>query len=125
MAIPDVSGRSLNELISLAGRNAVVTGGARGIGYAISRRLAEGGAAVVIADLNAAGAEAAATKIADGGRKAKSAFVDVRDSKAIVALVDKAVRELGSIDIWLNNAGIFPSTPLLEVTDAEWDHVLN
>jgi NAD(P)-dependent dehydrogenase (short-subunit alcohol dehydrogenase family) len=68
MAIPDVSARPLTDLISLAGRKAVVTGGARGIGYAISRRLAEAGAAVLIADQNEAHAEAAAATIsADGG----------------------------------------------------------
>ncbi len=125
MAIPDVSDRSIAELISLAGRNAVVTGGARGIGFAISRRLAEAGANVLIADLNEAGAEEATTKIPSGGGRVTHAWVDVTDPASITALADQAVRDMDSLDIWVNNAGIFPSTPLLEVTDGEWDRVLN
>jgi NAD(P)-dependent dehydrogenase (short-subunit alcohol dehydrogenase family) len=125
MAVSDVSDRSLADLMSLSGRRAVVTGGARGIGYAISRRLAEAGASVLIADLNEAGAEEAAAGIVASGGKAAFAFVDVSDSVAIVALIDQAVKDLGGIDIWVNNAGIFPSTPLLDITDADWDRVLN
>jgi NAD(P)-dependent dehydrogenase (short-subunit alcohol dehydrogenase family) len=125
MPIPDVSNRSLADLMSLSGRRAVVTGGARGIGYAISRRLAEAGASVLIADLNEAGAEEAAARIVASGGKATFAFVDVTDSIGIVALIDQAGKDLGGIDIWVNNAGIFPSTPLLDITDADWDRVLN
>lgn len=125
MAVPDVSARSLTDLISLAGRNAVVTGGARGIGYAVSRRLAEAGATVLIADLNETGAEAAAATISESGGKARSAFVDVSDSTAIVSLVEEAVSTFGSVDIWVNNAGVFPSKPLLDITDADWDRVLD
>jgi NAD(P)-dependent dehydrogenase (short-subunit alcohol dehydrogenase family) len=125
MAVPDVSARPLTDLISLAGRKAVVTGGARGIGYAISRRLAEAGAAVLIADQNEAHAEAAAATISADGGNVASAFVDVADGAAIVALVEEAVAKLDGVDIWVNNAGIFPSTPLLDITDAEWDRVLN
>jgi NAD(P)-dependent dehydrogenase (short-subunit alcohol dehydrogenase family) len=125
MPVPDVSGVSITELISLAGRKAVVTGAARGIGFAISRRLAEAGATVMLADVNEIGAQAAAAKIRATGAKAESAFVDVTDGDSIVALLNKAIRELGGIDIWVNNAGIFPSKPLLEITDDDWDKVLD
>lgn len=125
MAVPDVSTRSLTELISLAGRIAVVTGGARGIGFAISRRLAEAGANVLIADLNGAGADDAAAQITAAGAKATGGWLDVADGASVGALLDRVARDFGGIDIWVNNAGIVPSTPLLEITDAEWDRVLN
>lgn len=125
MPVADVSDHSISELISLAGRNAVVTGGARGIGFAISKRFAEAGADVLIGDINTAGAEDAADMIRNAGGNATSAFVDVTRGASIAALVEKAVSELGGIDIWVNNAGIFPSRPLLEITDDHWDQVLN
>ena len=64
MQVPDVSGRSIAQLISLEGRAAVVTGGARGIGLAIVRRLAKAGASVLVADVDRAGAERAAETVA-------------------------------------------------------------
>ncbi len=124
MPVPDVSSRSITELISLAGRKAVVTGGARGIGLAISRRLAEAGAHVLIGDLNAAGAEEAATQIKAQGGQAMAGLLDVADSASVNALADRAVRDLGGIDIWVNNAGIVPSTAILDMTDEEWDRVI-
>ena len=125
MAIRDVSDRSITELISLADRNAVVTGAARGIGFAISRRLAEAGAKVVLADINDDGAEDAAVKIRETGGSVTSTFVDVSDTESIIALLDTAETQLGGIDIWVNNAGIFPSKPLLDIADEDWDRVLN
>jgi NAD(P)-dependent dehydrogenase (short-subunit alcohol dehydrogenase family) len=125
MAVPDVSDRPINELISLADRNAVVTGAARGIGLAISRRLAEAGANVVMADINDDDAENAAVKIRETGRSVTSAFVDVSDTQSIMALLDTAETQLGGIDIWVNNAGVFPSKPLLDIADEDWDRVLN
>ena len=52
-------------------------------------------------------------------------FIDVADSRSIVRTADAAVERLGGIDIWINNAGIFPTAPALEMTDQEWDRVLN
>ena len=107
---------SLSELISLSGRTAVVTGGARGLGKAIAARLAEAGASVLIGDLSAADAEAAA---ADLGPDARGIRLDVTDSASVAA----AAASLDRLDIWVNNAGVFPSVPLLEMTDEQWDHV--
>jgi NAD(P)-dependent dehydrogenase (short-subunit alcohol dehydrogenase family) len=124
MTVADVSDRTLAQLLSLEGRRAVVTGGAVGIGFAIARRLAEAGASVVIGDLHDTDV-AVASLVADTGARVIGTHLDVADSASIVACGDLAVRELGGLDIWVNNAGIYPSTPLLDMTDESWDAVLD
>lgn len=126
MPVADVSSRPIAQLISLEGRTAVVTGGARGIGLAIATRFAEAGANVLIGDLNKTGAEEAAETIArEFGHQALGVELDVTSGASIEAAADRAVLELGGLDIWVNNAGIYPSTPLLEMTDQDWDKVLD
>jgi NAD(P)-dependent dehydrogenase (short-subunit alcohol dehydrogenase family) len=120
---PDVSDRSLEELLALTGRVAVITGGAQGIGLATARRFVEAGATVVLADRNEQGAAAAAQTLTGPGT-ASSRALDVTDAAQIAATADAVVAEFGRLDIWINNAGIFPSTPLLDVPDDEWDAVL-
>jgi NAD(P)-dependent dehydrogenase (short-subunit alcohol dehydrogenase family) len=135
MAAPDVSSRSLADLVSLAGRIALVTGGGKGIGAAVARRLAEAGAGVMVADIDKAAAEQVAGEIREaagssGGRssgssaKAVGVELDVTDSAAVEAVVARAVAELGGLDILVNNAGIFPIFPVLAMPDEEWDRVL-
>jgi NAD(P)-dependent dehydrogenase (short-subunit alcohol dehydrogenase family) len=124
MAAPDVSSRPLAELVSLAGRVALVTGGGKGIGAAISRRLAEAGAGVMIADLDKAAAEQVAGEITANDGRAIGVELDVTDSAAVEGVVARAVAELGSLDILVNNAGIFPIFPVLAMPDEEWDRVL-
>lgn len=121
MAVRDVSSASIIDLISLSGRRAVVTGGARGIGRATAARLAEAGARVVIGDLDARAAEAAG---ADLGTEAYGVEVEMADSGSVAALATKAVELLGGLDIWVNNAGIYPSSPVLDLDHGEWDRVL-
>ncbi len=125
MAAPDLSGRTLEELIRLDGRGAVVTGGGRGIGFAISSRLAEAGAQVMIGDLDEAGAKEAADQIVHSGWKASAAQLDASDVGALAAFADRAVGELGKIDIWVNNAGIYPMGPAIDMDEALWDRVLD
>ncbi len=126
MAIPDVSEKSIAELISLKGRNAVVTGGARGIGLAICKRLAEAGANIVVGDVREdIGKEAAAHIAQQWGVKALFCVADVSDGASIAQLADKTVQELGGINIWVNNAGIYPFSPVVEMFDEQWDRVLN
>ncbi|MEU8817618.1 SDR family oxidoreductase [Actinoplanes sp. NPDC048796] len=111
---------SLHDLISLRGRRAVVTGGARGLGQAIAERLAEAGADVLLGDLDAdLAAKAAADLAARYGVKAIGTHMDVTDSASVAA----AAGLLDSLEIWVNNAGVFPSVPLLEMTDEAWDAV--
>lgn len=125
MAVRDVSDSTLGELINLAGRRAVVTGGARGIGRASAARLAEAGAHLVLADLDRAAAQAAAAQLASTyGVDAHGVEVEMADSASVADLADKAVELLGGIDIWVNNAGIYPSAPALELSHSEWDRVM-
>lgn len=120
----DVSGASIAELISLAGRRAVVTGGAQGLGKAIASRLAEAGADLLIVDLNEEPARAAAAELAERyGVTAIGTRADVSHTASVVAAADLAVAELGGIDIWVNNAGLFPNAPVLEMPDEMWDQV--
>lgn len=125
MPYTDVTDRPLADLVSLAGRTAVVTGGAAGIGRAISKRLAEAGASLVIGDLDEAKAQQTAEEFAIYGGKHLGVRLDVNDHASVAALADAAVSETGRLDIWVNNAGIYPSRPILEITDAEWDRVLD
>lgn len=126
MAIADVSGKSIAELISLKGRVAVVTGGAQGLGRAMVNRLAEAGASVLILDLKADQAEAAAQEVArTTGSRVISAAVDVTDTASVVAAADRAVAELGGLDVWVNNAGLYPNVPLLDVDERDWDKVMD
>src|SRR6476619_379510 len=104
----------------LATRIALVTGAASGIGKAIATRLAAEGACVVIADLDADKAEAAAAEIG-GSDVAIGVAADVSDEDAVQAMVDAAVLAFGGLDLVVNNAGLSLSKPLLETTAADWD----
>jgi NAD(P)-dependent dehydrogenase (short-subunit alcohol dehydrogenase family) len=124
MSTADVSGKSLAELVSLKGRRAVVTGGGRGLGKAIASRLAEAGADLLIGDIGEESAVTAAGELAGRhGVHAVGAAMDVTDAVAVAAAADRAVADLGGLDIWVNNAGIFPSVPLLEMSEDTWDEV--
>ncbi|MCG5432216.1 SDR family oxidoreductase [Mycobacterium sp. MYCO198283] len=102
----------------------MVTGGAQGLGKAIAARLAEAGADVLIVDINEQPARDAAADIAACyGVTAIGTRADVSDTADVVAAADLAVAELGGLDIWVNNAGLFPNAPVLEMTDETWDRV--
>jgi glucose 1-dehydrogenase len=106
----------------LAGKIAVVTGAAHGIGLACVRRFAADGAKVVLADLDAEAGEAAAR---DLGTDALFVQTDVTQRPAVEALIEAAVARFGRIDIMLNNAGIARSAPFLDHTDEMFDLVLS
>lgn len=112
---------SLAQLISMKGKRAVVTGGARGIGYCTAQRFAEAGAAVVIGDRNADGAKQAAETLAKECKTdVHAAALDVCSAASVAEFADTAVWLLGGIDIWINNAGVFRGEPLVETTDEDW-----
>ncbi|WP_349865190.1 bifunctional aldolase/short-chain dehydrogenase [Leifsonia sp. WHRI 6310E] len=104
----------------LAGRIALVTGAASGIGKAIATRLAGEGACVVIADLDLGKAQAAAAEIG-GTDVAIGVVANVTDEEAVQAAIDAALLAFGGLDLVVNNAGLSISKPLLETTTADWD----
>jgi rhamnulose-1-phosphate aldolase len=105
---------------SHAGRIALVTGAASGIGKAIATRLAAEGACVVIADLDLAKAQAAAEEIGTAD-VAVGVQANVTDADQVQAAIDAALLAFGGIDLLVNNAGLSISKPLLETTEADWD----
>jgi NAD(P)-dependent dehydrogenase (short-subunit alcohol dehydrogenase family) len=106
-----------DELVSLGGRCALVTGAAKGIGAAIAHRLAEAGAHVTVADLDPAGEETA-EQLRAAGLRARFARCDVTDTAQVEAALDAAAEGDQPLDILVNNAGIFPTTgPIDRVTD--------
>ena len=124
MAVADVSDIPVSQLLSLSGRRAVVTGGAQGLGKAIVRRLAEAGASVLIGDLKQDLVRAVAKELGQYGGRVISTHLDVTDSSSVTAAAKLAVSELGGLDIWVNNAGVYPNVELLEMTDEIWNHVM-
>jgi len=105
---------------------AVVTGGAQGIGQAIAETLAQGGANVVVADLQVEKAEATAKEIiAITGMQAIAVQVDVADNASAKAMIDRAIAEFGRIDILVNNAGTTRDNLIMRMKEADWDLVLN
>jgi 3-oxoacyl-[acyl-carrier protein] reductase len=106
-------------------RVAVVTGGARGIGAAICRRLAVDGHAVGVLDLDETVASAVAKEIVDAGGSAVAVAVDVSEEASVTAAVDRVASELGAPTVLVNNAGIIRDNLLFKMTVADWDQVMS
>jgi 3-oxoacyl-[acyl-carrier protein] reductase len=104
---------------------AIVTGAARGIGFAVARALAREGAVVVIADINSEGAGTAAEAVKASGGRAEGLAVNVADPASVAAMVGAVIAAHGRIDILANNAGIGGNTPFLETTLEEWQRIIS
>lgn len=115
----------LPELINLKGKRAIVTGGAVGIGFGITYRLAEAGAQVLVADVNPEHLDQAKRALADSDWQVTYVLADVSKSADIDRLVETAVEQLGGIDILVNNAGIYPNIMVMNMTDEDFDRVLS
>lgn len=119
-----LSAERLVDLLSFEGKVAIVTGGGSGIGRACCLRLAEAGAGVLIADMNPQTAQETASLVKAAGGHGIFSKTDVRYTDQTTALADKAVAELGSVDVLVNAAGIFPPTFALDINEASWDSML-
>jgi 3-oxoacyl-[acyl-carrier protein] reductase len=106
----------------LDGRVVLVTGAARGIGEAIARRFHREGATIIAIDRDERGLEVLADAL---GSRLRPVAVDVSDHDAVQEGIPRAIADAGgAVDVCVNNAGVFGKAPLLDITPAEWDHVL-
>jgi len=110
---------------ALTDQVAVVTGGARGIGYGIASVLAGEGAHVVIVDLDAEQGEAAAAELRAAGSAATAVSADVTNRASVTEMADRVTTEYGRVDILAANAGIYPVADLETLDEQTWDNVMN
>jgi len=110
--------------MNLDNRVAIVTGSGRGIGRAITLRLAEAGASVIVNDINEA-AEAVVKEIRAMGKQGQAVMADVSSASDVARLMETAIATFGRIDILVNNAGINRDQLLIRMTDEDWDRVIN
>ena len=109
----------------LAGKVAIITGGAGGIGKALAEEMAERGCYLVLADINAELLEKTAVELRATGAQLDAKTVDVRDASQVQALVDGALRELGRIDYFFNNAGLNLCAELRDTTLDDWNLLID
>lgn len=109
---------------SIAGRTAIVTGAASGMGRATAHLFASEGAQVAVVDRPGGGADAVAAEITEGGGTAVPFGVDLADGDAAAAVVEEARGALGPIDILVNNAGFGASQPFAKMTAEHWDEMI-
>jgi len=110
--------------MNLTSKIAIITGGASGFGAATALRLAQAGACVMVADLNAQGAQAIAEQIVAAGGQASSVVADVSDKASFEYMVEQTKKVFGGLDILVNNAGTtHRNKPALQVSEDEFDRV--
>jgi NAD(P)-dependent dehydrogenase (short-subunit alcohol dehydrogenase family) len=107
-------------MTAISGRTVLITGAARGIGAACARRLAGDGAKLVLADVDGAGVEELAAELGQVAVRA-----DVTKPDDIARMIEEPYRRWGRLDVLFNNAGVIRVQPMFEVTEAEWDHVMD
>ena len=115
----------LSELLRLDGQVAIVTGGGRGIGRGIVQRLAEAGATVAVVDRDLSAAHSAVEGVNQDKGNAFAIQCDVADEAQIVQAMGTILRSAKRVDVLVNNAGIYPFKPALQLSADEWDRVLH
>ena len=114
------------DTMKLDGKIALVTGGSKGLGYRMALALAEAGADVALCSRNGGEAEQAAAEIRSlTGRKALGLVCDVTDKSSVLILKGDVEAEFGKVDILLNNAGVNVRKPTVELTEEDWDSVID
>ena len=116
---------TIPQLFDLAGKTAIVTGAAMGIGKGIASRLGEVGANVVVADVNEAEGQKTVNELNANGYRANFVQVDQSVLSDIEESISFTFSTFGGVDILVNNAGIFPFMPLFNIDEAYWDRVLD
>ncbi|MEI7452275.1 MAG: SDR family NAD(P)-dependent oxidoreductase [Candidatus Falkowbacteria bacterium] len=111
--------------MTLKNKVALVTGAAKGIGRGIALALAKEGYHVAISDIDEVALNSVATEITDLGVKALAVKCDVSKKVEVDVMVEKIVADLGSLDVLVNNAGIFPFVAFKDMTEEQWDKVMN
>ena len=115
---------ALQQLFGLEGKVALVTGGGSGIGRGAADRLAQAGAAVAIADIDATRLDHTATEMSAAGHQTFTTTVDVAEEGSVRAMVERTIERFGRLDVLVNNAGIYPVSPIAEMKVEEWDRVM-
>jgi len=114
----------IDARMKLRGRIALVTGAGRGIGKATAMFLAREGANMVVNDMDLQLARETADEIRAIGCEALAIKADVSDKNEVVRMIDMVIKNFGKIDILVNNAGIFSSVPLIDITEDEWNKMM-
>ncbi|MCK4579884.1 MAG: glucose 1-dehydrogenase [Dehalococcoidia bacterium] len=113
------------DIFDLSGKTAIVTGGNQGIGLAIARGLATAGASVVIANRRAVEGQKAAELLGSDGFTALAIPTDVSSTAAVAELVSRTIAELGKIDILVNAAAVIVRKPVEDISEEEWDGLMD
>jgi NAD(P)-dependent dehydrogenase (short-subunit alcohol dehydrogenase family) len=117
--------KEIKELMNLEGKVAIITGGASGIGFASAKRLAEAGATIALCDINDMKGKEAVAEIQKLEAEARFYVCDVTSDSDCRRAIDAIFGDFGRIDILFNNAGIIWRKSVLELTEDEWDAVLD
>lgn len=110
--------------MSVAGKTTIITGGAQGIGLAISQRFARDGASVAIWDIDEAAAQRTADELVAAGGKAIACRVDIADRTQVDAAIATVRDAFGPVSILVNNAGISNIVPFLDMTEEQWERMM-